>query len=76
MLAIYKSCKTGQPVKLPLKDFASEDMKGMFGNGKPSYMKAPLWTRGQKLGPVQRFGTFVISKAEPALERTVLWDRM
>lgn len=33
VLAIYKSCKTGQPVKLPLKDFASEDMKGMFGNG-------------------------------------------
>ena len=33
VLAIYKSCKTGQPVKLPLKDFASEDMTGMFGNG-------------------------------------------
>ena len=33
VLAIYKSCKTGQPVKLPLKDFGSEDMKGMFGNG-------------------------------------------
>lgn len=30
VLAIYKSCKTGQPVKLPLKEFASEDMKGMF----------------------------------------------
>ena len=33
VLAIYKSCKTGQPVKLPLKEFASEDMKGLFGNG-------------------------------------------
>ena len=33
VLAIYKSCKTGQPVKLPLEDFASEDMKGMFGDG-------------------------------------------
>lgn len=28
VLAIYKSCKTGMPVKLPLADFASEDMKG------------------------------------------------
>lgn len=33
VLAIYKSCKTGLPVKLPLTDFASEDMKGMFGDG-------------------------------------------
>ena len=33
VLAIYKSCKTGLPVKLPLTDFASEDMKGIFGNG-------------------------------------------
>ena len=30
VLAIYKSQKTGQPVKLPLKDFASTDMEGMF----------------------------------------------
>ncbi len=30
VLAIYKSMKTGQPVKLPLTDFASTDMKGMF----------------------------------------------
>ena len=28
VLAIYKSQKTGQPVKLPLTDFASTDMKG------------------------------------------------
>ena len=33
VLAIYKSCKTGMQVKLPLTDFASEDMKGMFGDG-------------------------------------------
>lgn len=33
VLAIYKSCKTGMPVKLPLTDFASEDMKGTFGHG-------------------------------------------
>lgn len=33
VLAIYKSCKTSQPVKLPLTDFSSEDMKGMFGDG-------------------------------------------
>ncbi|MBQ0097321.1 MAG: Gfo/Idh/MocA family oxidoreductase [Oscillospiraceae bacterium] len=31
VLAIYKSQKTGQPVKLPLTDFASTDMKGTFG---------------------------------------------
>ena len=31
VLAIYKSQKTGQPVKLPLQSFASEEMKGMFG---------------------------------------------
>ncbi len=32
ILAIYKSQKTGQPVKLPLKDFASIDMEGSFNN--------------------------------------------
>ena len=30
ILAIYKSQKTGMPVKLPLADFASVDMKGEF----------------------------------------------
>lgn len=30
VLAIYKSQKTGMPVKLPLSDFASIDMAGMF----------------------------------------------
>ena len=30
ILAIYKSMKTGEPVKLPLTDFASVDMKGTF----------------------------------------------
>lgn len=30
ILAIYKSMKTGLPVKLPLGDFASTDMKGTF----------------------------------------------
>lgn len=30
VLAIYKSMKTGMPVKLPLTDFASTDMKGTF----------------------------------------------
>ena len=30
ILSIYKSMKTGEPVKLPLKDFASIDMKGSF----------------------------------------------
>ena len=30
ILAIYKSQKTGQPVKLPLTDFASTDMVGEF----------------------------------------------
>ena len=30
VLAIYKSQKTGQPVKLPLSEFASKDMKGEF----------------------------------------------
>lgn len=30
ILAIYKSQKTGLPVKLPLTDFASTDMKGTF----------------------------------------------
>ena len=32
ILAIYKSMKTGAPVKLPLTDFASTDMKGFFDN--------------------------------------------
>ena len=30
ILAIYKSQKTGLPVKLPLRGFASTDMEGMF----------------------------------------------
>lgn len=30
VLAIYKSQKTGRPVKLPLKDFSSTDMTGEF----------------------------------------------
>jgi predicted dehydrogenase len=30
VLAIYKSQKTGKPVKLPLCDFSSADMKGEF----------------------------------------------
>lgn len=30
VLAIYKSMKSGQPVKLPLETFASLDMNGMF----------------------------------------------
>ena len=30
VLAIYKSQKTGQPVKLPLTDFSSTDMAGEF----------------------------------------------
>lgn len=30
ILAIYKSQKTGMPVKLPLEDFASIDMAGIF----------------------------------------------
>ncbi|MBP3267711.1 MAG: Gfo/Idh/MocA family oxidoreductase, partial [Ruminococcus sp.] len=33
ILSIYKSVKTGQPVKLPLEDFASVDMIGEFDNG-------------------------------------------
>lgn len=33
VLAIYKSQLTGQPVKLPLKDFASVELTGMFGEG-------------------------------------------
>lgn len=32
ILAIYKSMKDGVPVKLPLTDFASTDMKGFFDN--------------------------------------------
>lgn len=30
VLAIYKSQKTGEVVKFPLKEFASTDMKGEF----------------------------------------------
>ena len=30
ILAIYKSMKTGQPVYLPLEDFASVEMDGIF----------------------------------------------
>lgn len=30
VLSIYKSQKTGKPVKLPLEDFSSLDMKGIF----------------------------------------------
>ena len=30
ILAIYKSQKTGQPVRLPLETFASTDMEGEF----------------------------------------------
>lgn len=30
ILSIYKSMKTGEPVKLPLADFASTDMRGIF----------------------------------------------
>lgn len=33
VLAIYKSQLTGEPVKLPLKDFASVELIGMFGEG-------------------------------------------
>jgi len=33
VLAIYKSQLTAQPVKLPLKEFASVEMIGMFGEG-------------------------------------------
>lgn len=33
VLAIYKSQRTGQPVRLPLGDFASTDMAGEFGEG-------------------------------------------
>ena len=33
VLAIYKSMKTGDVVKMPLTCFASEDMKGIFSNG-------------------------------------------
>lgn len=33
VLAIYKSQLTGQPVKLPLKDFASVELEGLFGEG-------------------------------------------
>lgn len=34
VLAIYKSQKSGMPVRFPLGDFSSEDMKGMFGSGR------------------------------------------
>ena len=37
VLAIYKSQKTGEAVKLPLTDFASTDMKGIFGEGSLQY---------------------------------------
>lgn len=33
VLAIYKSQLTGKPVKLPLENFASVEMTGMFGEG-------------------------------------------
>jgi len=33
VLAIYKSQLTGEPVRLPLENFASVDLSGMFGNG-------------------------------------------
>lgn len=33
VLAIYKSQLTGMPVKLPLENFASVEMTGMFGEG-------------------------------------------
>lgn len=33
VLAIYKSQKTGKPVKFPLSGFASTDMAGEFGSG-------------------------------------------
>lgn len=33
VLAIYKSQLTGMPVKLPLENFASVDLEGMFGEG-------------------------------------------
>ena len=33
VLAIYKSQLTGLPVKLPMNDFASVEMTGMFGEG-------------------------------------------
>lgn len=33
VLSIYKSQLTGQPVKLPLKDFASVQLNGIFGEG-------------------------------------------
>jgi len=32
ILAIYKSKKTGQPVRLPLDDFSSSEMEGIFCN--------------------------------------------
>lgn len=34
ILSIYKSMQTGQPVKLPLTDFSSTDMRGTFDNGR------------------------------------------
>ncbi len=33
VLAIYKSQLTGEPVRLPLENFASTDMTGLFGEG-------------------------------------------
>ena len=34
VLAIYKSQLTGHPVRLPLENFASTDLVGMFGEGR------------------------------------------
>ena len=34
VLAIYKSQLTGLPVRLPLEDFASADLTGLFGEGE------------------------------------------
>ena len=34
VLAIYKSAKTGQPVRLPLTEFASVEMANLFINGE------------------------------------------
>ena len=34
VLAIYKSQLTGQPVRLPLQNFASTDLSGIFGAGE------------------------------------------
>ena len=34
VLAVYKSQKSGMPVRFPLEDFSSEDMRGIFGSGR------------------------------------------